>query len=376
MNVLFISNLFPNVYEPARGVLNFHQIRHLARLTAVQVLAPYDWFFIKGRFAPPAPLPTTEELGGLRVWHPRNFYLPKIGRPLNPWFFALSAWGPIRRIRREFPCDLLFVNWAYPDACGIAKVARWLQLPFVVSISGSDVNLYLNFRIRRRQILRMLAAARAVTVRSQALKDLLTSHGVAADKIHVLYNGVDREQFQPAPRPPGRRRLLYFGRLSPEKGVADLLRALAQVANVQLVIVGDGPEGPALQALAHQLQLDNVVTWLGTKKPAEIAAHMHAADLLCLPSHMEGVPNVALEAFATGLPVVATAVGGLPEIVTAATGLLAAPHNPGALAQAITQALSRPWDPVAIRAHSARFDWSENARQLFAILQAAVPARA
>ena len=386
MNVLFVSNLFPNNHEPARGVFNLRQMRHLAQLCEVRVLAPYDWFFIKGRFAPPEPLPATETIDGLTVHHSRNFYLPKIGRTLNPWLYAQSASGSIRRIREQFPFDVIFVNWAYPDACGIAQVARKLGVPFVVSISGSDVNQYLKYRIRCRQILNMFAQAKAITVRSRALRDLLIEHNVPAEKIYVLYNGVDRMMFR-SPKSENSNQnadhrpltadrlpvLLYVGRLSPEKGVADLLRAVALLKTpVRLNIVGDGVQRAELQQLATALNLDGIVHWLGLIKPVEVPNQMVQADLLCLPSHMEGVPNVALEAFACGLPVVGTRVGGIPEVITEATGVLAEPKNPESFAAALTCALQMSWDSGVIRQHAAQFDWNENARQLFAILQSAI----
>ena len=388
MKVLFVSNLFPNRYEPARGIFNLRQMRHLAQLCEARVLAPYNWFFIKGRFAPPQPLPETETIAGLPVHHSRSFYLPKIGRTLNPWLYAKSAIGPIRRIREQFPFDIIYVNWAYPDACGIARVARKLAVPFVVSISGSDVNWYLTMRIRRRQILNMLAHARAITVRSQALRDLLIAHRVPAEKIHVLYNGVDRIMFrgqtpENSDQNSDRRLLtadrlpvlLYVGRLSPEKGVADLLRSIPLLPMpVRLNVIGNGSQRAELQQLATGLKLDGIVNWLGWKKPEEVPAFMAEADLLCLPSHMEGVPNVALEAFACGLPVVGTRVGGIPEIITETTGLLAEPKNPASFAAALTRALQTAWDAAAIRRHAARFDWSENARQLHQILQSALAA--
>ena len=372
MNALFVSNLFPNQFEPARGIFNLHQMRHLAQLCEVRVLAPYDWFFIKGRFASPEPLPETEIIDGLIIHHSRNFYLPKIGRTLNPWLYAQSSVGPIRRIRATFPFDVIYVNWAYPDACGIAKVARRLGVPFVVSISGSDVNWYLKMWIRHRQILNMLAQAKAITVRSQALRSLLLSHGVAAGKITVLYNGVNQPSVTRSPRKSGTSVLLYVGRLSPEKGVADLLRAVSLLkTSVQLNIVGDGVQRDELQQLSAALNLDGIVNWLGLKKPDEIPAQMLQADLLCLPSHMEGVPNVALEAFACGLPVVGTRAGGIPEIVTETTGVLAEPQNPASFAIALTRGLQTAWDSETIRRHAEKFDWDENARQLFSILQSA-----
>jgi len=371
MNVVFVSNLFPNRHEPTRGIFNFHQMRALAAFCSVRVVAPIARSFVRSRHVTPHPVPSLEQIGPFEVRHPTALYLPQIGRSLNAWLFAVSVGPTLNRLIAEFSCDVLLANWAYPDACGVAQVAEKLRIPFVASCSGSDLNVGLTFAIRRRQILRMTRSARAVTVRSRALKELLIRHGAAPATIHVLYNGVDRELFHPSRlnRQMAYRRLVYIGRLSPEKGLDDLIAALKQLAAPPpLVVIGDGPQRAALQRAASGLP----VLWLGMKRNEEIAPLLGVSDIVCIPSHREGVPNAALEAFACGLPVVATRVGGIPEVVTPTTGVLAEPNNPDSLNAAIREALAQPWDTTAILAHAARFDWSANARALLGILQQAV----
>ncbi len=174
--------------------------------------------------------------------------------------------------------------------------------------------------------------------------------------------------------------LLYVGRLSPEKGVDDLLRATAQLHEqnpdaVRLLIVGDGAQREPLWHLAVELGLERVVGWVGRVAPDEVNTYLTAADLICLPSHMEGVPNVALEAFACGRPVVASQVGGIPEIMTDDTGVMTEPRNPRSLATAIQFALQAKWDETTIRQHAKGFDWSQNARELETILTHAIDTR-
>jgi len=95
--------------------------------------------------------------------------------------------------------------------------------------------------------------------------------------------------------------------------------------------------------------------------------------VLCLPSFNEGLPNVCIEAAACGLPVVASHVGGVPEVVKeGVNGYLVSPGNPTALAAALQRALTTPWDRNAIVQSVAQFDWNENARQVFLVLQSAV----
>ena len=135
------------------------------------------------------------------------------------------------------------------------------------------------------------------------------------------------------------------GRLSPEKGHRILLRAFgpvqAHVGNVKLLLVGDGPEMNFLQESVSELSLQSSVVFTGLRADAQQI--IGALDLLVLPSLTEGLPVVILEAFAYKTPVVATAVGGVPELVRDdETGWLVPPRDPHALAQAILDALSNP----------------------------------
>jgi len=137
----------------------------------------------------------------------------------------------------------------------------------------------------------------------------------------------------------------YVGRLSVEKGVTYLIDAMAELrakqADVHLLVVGEGDQRAHLQERVDSLGLPQAVTLLGER--ADARQIIGAMDVLVLPSLTEGLPNVVLEAFAYKTPVVATAVGGVPELVIdGETGWLVPPRDPHALAQAILDALSNP----------------------------------
>jgi glycosyltransferase involved in cell wall biosynthesis len=386
MKVLFVSNLYPNSTELSRGVFNSYQIQHLAKRCEVKVVAPIAWFPIRGRHAPKGEVPAEETLEGIQIYHPRHFYLPKVARQFNPILYARGIKSTLQTIRREFPFDIIFVNWSFPDACGVASLAAEFGVPFVTSVSGSDVHVYLTYRMRSRQIVKMFAASQAVTTRSQDLKNMLLAYRVPSAKVHAVYNGVDPRRFHAEPRATARQRLgwdpaqtvlLFVGRLSSEKGADDLLRALAHARRYyaltsRLVIVGDGPQRPMLESLAAGLGLTDQITWVGWKNPADVSSYMNAANFLCLPSQNEGVANVVLESFACGLPAVATAVGGIPEIMTEETGVLASPRQPESFAAALAKAHARTWDSAAIRRHAAHFSWDANAEHMHAILEQAI----
>ena len=167
------------------------------------------------------------------------------------------------------------------------------------------------------------------------------------------------------------RIILFVGRLVIIKGIEFLIEAWNTLLSEgrlsksdKLVVIGDGDDGPRLKARASILGLDESIQFVGELKQADIAEWLAAADLLCLPSLNEGTPNVAIEAMASGRPVVATKVGGLPEIVDdEVNGLLVPPANSQALADALIFVLSRNWTAEAIYATVAHFTWTAIAQE-------------
>jgi glycosyltransferase involved in cell wall biosynthesis len=126
-----------------------------------------------------------------------------------------------------------------------------------------------------------------------------------------------------------------------------------------------------LQARCAALGLQARVRWVGRQPHAALPQWYAAAELLCLPSHAEGTPNVVLEAMACGLPVVATQVGGISEVLPHFAGLTVPLGDGNALQAALAAALAGEWDRERIVAHARRFDWSDNVRKLRALLEEA-----
>jgi glycosyltransferase involved in cell wall biosynthesis len=170
------------------------------------------------------------------------------------------------------------------------------------------------------------------------------SEGVPRSRLRVLRNGIDLFRFEyrgPCPSGPA----VMVARLSPEKDAANLLRAAAIVARkwpaFQLEIAGDGRCLPELRRLAGQLGLAASVTFLGQVR--DVPAVLERASLFVLPSLSEGVSLTLLEAMARGLPIVATRVGGTPEVVLdGVTGFLVPAADPAALADRIERLLANP----------------------------------
>jgi len=186
-----------------------------------------------------------------------------------------------------------------------------------------------------------LRRARHVVCPSAFLAGLVRGWGVPEDRISVLPNPTP--PVPPLPeRARGERPLLAFaGRMTAPKALGVALEAVVQVPEVELALAGDGDERAALEARAHELGLDGRVRFLGPLPRAEVLALFRQADAALLSSSWENFPHTLVEALAVGTPAIATNVGGVAEIVTdGENGLLVAPGDPAALADAIRRFLS------------------------------------
>jgi glycosyltransferase involved in cell wall biosynthesis len=156
-------------------------------------------------------------------------------------------------------------------------------------------------------------------------------------------------------------KLLYVGNLNYTKGVDILIRAitlLPEDRQVQLTIVGEGQMRSELEKLCVNLRLTDRIQFVGAVQHSEISQWMSRSNLLVIPSRSEGFGMVAVEAMASGLPVAATNIGGLREIITPETGVLADSVTPSDIALAILTALDKHWDRNIIRKSACKYDWS------------------
>jgi glycosyltransferase involved in cell wall biosynthesis len=221
------------------------------------------------------------------------------------------------------------------------------------------------YRIERNLLHKLV---RVAVGNARAILQELHDEGLAEHKLFLLYNGIAPEQYAPSPERRTNARaalgipaetlvITAIGNLYPYKGHADLINGLAGVADAmprpwRLLIAGGDRvcHEAALRALIAKLSLNSDVTLLGHRN--DVPEILAASDLLAMPSHQEGLPNAILEAMASGLPIVATRVGGIPElIVDGQNGTLIAPHDISALGRAI---LELAVDPVRRRDIGAR----------------------
>ena len=198
-----------------------------------------------------------------------------------------------------------------------------LRRPVVVTARGDDLDLISTYRIPRRWIQWAARHAAGLITVSNGLKRRLIELGIPEKRIRTLRNGVDATVFQPQDREAARRELgfsrptiLAVGNLVPKKRHVVAVEALRELPEVDLVIVGDGPERSRIEALGRELGVSERMRLLGRKSQEDLPAIYSAADLLVHPSSREGWPNVLLESMACGTPVIAGNFRGVEDIIT------------------------------------------------------------
>lgn len=259
--------------------------------------------------------------------------------------FNFLALPRLVRILRREGIDILhtFLFWA--NILG-RLAGRITRVPIIVS--GEEG---INLRKKKIAILIDRLTSRwvdKIVVVSKAIKNTLVAREkISSEKIEVIYNGIDLRNFKADYKKGGKSvpKVGIVGRLHPDKGHRYFLKAAAQTIKkkpkVEFLIVGHGPLREELEDLSNELGLSDKVVFAGGRR--DIPQIMFSLDILVLSSLEEGLGNVLLEAMASGKPVVATKVGGVPEIVLdGETGILVPSKNPDALAQAILKLLMNP----------------------------------
>jgi len=402
LRILAISHLFPTLSERRYGIFVARQLAAMAALAAeITVIVPRVWcpswlrrFERYKGYGPGVPLCAYEGLETVPV-----SYLRPPGAWYNRWA-GLAAYRSLRslalRHHRRRPFDVIYATDFFPDGDAAARLARDLRIPATCLGIGFDVNS--TARLNRRMWRHFERTARALDGTLACGRSVAAGlEEVTGRKVLCVYGVIDMVQYCPVPdNRPFRRELhlpceatvlLYAGYLDARKGIFELLNAFGNLArersDVYLAMCGHGAqesalrEGIALQGLTERVLL------AGNVDPDEMHKWMKAADLFVLASHTEGMPNVVMEAMACGLPVVATAVGGLPEAVGDCPGaILVPPRDVAALEAAIRKVVAadkearRSMGAASRRRAEERFDVRLNARRILDYLAQVVERRA
>lgn len=383
-----ISHMYPSPVNPTGGIFVHEQVKALRdRGHDVRVVSPKGW-------APPGlsrwssyrDVVARDVVDGVEVHYPRKLTLPggRLGHR-NAEAFLLGIRRTVRRIHVEWPIDAIHAHMMVPDGWAASRIGPELGVPTVGTAHRADVlDIPAQGAKSRMRVAEAIQNLDAVVTVSHSIGDAADAIARPKRPITVVPNGADAEVFMPRDRDEARGRLgiptdgaviSYVGKLVPRKGVDTLIEAMGVLAGrgggaPHLVMAGIGPLREPLEQRAQQLGVAGNITWLGKVPHDDVGWVMSTGDLFVLPSLSEGLPTVVCEAMACGLPVVATAVDGTPEIVDdPATGLLVEPHDVGGLAAALARVLDDPalrarMGAEALIRSRADYTWAANARRM------------
>jgi glycosyltransferase involved in cell wall biosynthesis len=346
MKILAISHLFPNLKETRYGIFVARQLSEISRLGAeITVIVPRVWspgllrhFDRWKNFDHKCPLCRFEGIDALSVPYLRlhgNFY--------NRWS-GLAAFGAMKNkaleLHKSKKFDVIYATDFFPDGDAAARLAQYLKIPAACLSIGVDVNITAHSsNIIHRHFVRTVKALDGTLACGQSVADEIKT--VTGKSPLCVYGVLDLEEFSPIPdKTPARKALglpldktiaLYAGYLTKRKGVYELLeaihRAKKECPDILLILCGAGPEEKMLRRLIQDKGIERTVHMVGEVEPDQMNKWMQASDIFVLASHTEGMPNVVTEAMACGLPVVATAVGGLPGAIGDCDGAVLVPHE-------------------------------------------------
>lgn len=388
--MLVLSRNFPNSLNPSAGTFVLEQMCALRSLgVEIIPIAPTPW--------PPPPLKFLPRVAkfcliprrcsdrGFAVEHPRVLVLPK------EWPFScsgvsyyLSCRRLVAKLAREKRVDLIHAHTIMPDGFAAILLGREFNLPVVCTVHGSDVNIYPDRSVATRWATKWALArvGRLIAVSEHLQRNIFRL--VGHRQVEVVRNGADAEVFGRVPKDEARTRLglplgqkivVFVGRLVEIKQIPVLLKAMQHVSrsNLHLYLVGDGELKLHLMDMAKQLGIAARCSFVGNRPHEEIPLWLSAADCSVLCSRMEGLPTVLPEAMMCQVPIVATPVGGIPELIKhGETGLLVQVGDALALGQAVDllltdRALAARLVRRAAAMALANFTWKINAEKTVAV---------
>lgn len=382
--IAVVTPILPVPQDMTRGRFIYETTRALSRIADVRVFltqAHYPQLKLLQPGRHPSVLADADHtLPGVDIQTVRYPALPLVSRLTNGWVAGRQLLAPIR----DFKPDAVIGYWVYPEGAAAQYVARRLKIPSILGALGTDINDRhgLNEWLTRRTL---LAADRTIFVSAAMARHATHHYGVSPSRCATIVNGINTAVFHPQDQaavraelgvPATERLVVYVGRLIEAKGLRELAQAMQRLRQsghpTRLVVIGEGDFKAPLQDLIQGLELGGQVRLVGGLVPQEVAKWVNAADFLTLPSWSEGYPNVLVEALACGCPIVATAVGGIPEIVHQDNGVMVQARDAESLFQGFVTAFERKWNRAQI-AESMKRTWDDVARETLAVFRDMTP---
>jgi len=377
--IAVFTSLFPHPGQPNAGLFIRERMFRVGKHLPLVVVVPVPWFPFqkilrrwRPHFRPDAPYREIQQ--GFEVYYPRFLSIPGFFKFLDGFFMALGSLPILWQFKRRSNLKIIDAHFAYPDGYAASLLGKWLRIPVIITLRGTEVRL-IHSSLYRYLINKALSRAARIFSVSDSLKKIAITIGIPERKVLVVGNGVDLDKFHQIGRIDARKDLkiaedtpvlISVGGLCERKGFHRVIECLPGLIDIYpglqfLIIGGASAEGDwteKLKQLVIKLKLEKNVRFLGVLPPDRLKTPLSAADVFVLATRNEGWANVFLEAMACGLPVVTTDVGGNAEVVShAALGQLVPFNDQQALGFAIENALKNDWDREKIIEYASQNSW-------------------
>ena len=390
MKIIWITSLFPSGTDTTKGIYLYRTVKELLKYYDISTLCVFPAvppilkmmenplqakktynYWLKNY--PKKPL-TPEDLGSRSVFYIRYLRLPRrLFNHLEGYFAYFKAKRIIKDLIRKD--TILHANWIFPSGQLARIISKKYNIPYIVSLLGTDVH-NLKYGTKYWYFAKeVLDDAKIICSVSHQLIEKCEEEKIQIDKNKVLYidNIYDEGKFCIGDKKVIRKKLsiseadriiLYAGNLVEVKNVETLINAFSEIIKInmhyKLFIAGSGFKEKYLKKIVNELKLNNDVCFLGNLFQEDLVNYMNAADVFCLPSKNEGTPNVIIESLLCGIAVVASNVGGIPEVIThGKNGYLFEPTNIQNLRNLLMKSLKKNWDRQKLRESVKRFFISE-----------------
>lgn len=399
MKVLFLTFAYPRKTYPFSGIFIHRQAKALKDVGVdVTVCNPLPLVppFLKSKASKYAA-EKREVKDGVEILRPRYLYFPAglKYREIEANLIAKVAKGCVKKLMKSDGIDIIHAHHLYPTGYAGLLVAKSFSIPLVVSGRGQGVYELPYFSgTLRRKISRVISETDQLVVVCDDMRKEIEKLAHPKNDIKVVYNGVDFTLFNPQACAAERKEnlkkeleipedavvvLFVSSSISKLKGVVDALKAfsklVAEFSEVYMVMIGDESEKEVVENIIETESVGKHIRIVGRVEHKDLPAYYAIGDILIYPSYVEGIPNTLYEGMACGKAVVATKVGGMPELViNMQTGLLIDKGNVEALYRSIKKLildknLRKKLADNAGKFISENFGWEKNARQLVSVYQ-------
>ncbi len=344
MRVLVISQMFPCNRFPTSGVFFANLMKELSPLVDELIIVtprpyiPKILMKMNMRWGKWGLDPMVSKWEGIEIIRPYVLHLRGIAHcGLSGILMQYSLVNLVRHLIKERNIELILAYNMIPEGVAAQRLARMFKLPVAFWAIGSDVNTYANYsRLNYYLSRKCIEDSNLILTESMDLEKKIREFTKKAVPVRTFYKGIDLSNFQDIPHKSvlreklglneEKRYILFVGRLSAEKGIFELCQAFAAISkryhDIDLLLVGEEIEKFKIVAFFKEEGILHRVHFAGIVPYKEVSYYMRVSDIFALPTWAEGLPNVVMEAMFIGLPVVATHVDGIPEILeNGVTGL-------------------------------------------------------